>query len=55
MRRIGGVYHIVEKHDPWPALDVMARINNVTDERYMEVFGFRSTGINALVALQLRY
>ena len=52
---IGGVYHILAKHGAWPALDLLARINNVTDEHYMEVFGFRTLGINALAGLQLRY
>jgi vitamin B12 transporter len=52
---IGGVYHILAKHGAWPALDLLARINNVTDEHYMEVFGFRALGINALAGLQLRY
>ena len=42
---IGGVYHIITKHGAWPALDLLARINNVTDERYMEVLGFRALGI----------
>ena len=52
---VGGVYHVVPKRGAFPALDVTARINNVTDERYMEVFGFRSLGINVLVGLQAKY
>jgi len=52
---IGGVYHILTKHGAWPALDFLARINNPTDEHYMEVFGFPAQGINALAGLQLRY
>lgn len=52
---LGGVYHIVPKRENFPALDLTARINNATDERYMEIFGFRNLGINALVGLQARY
>jgi vitamin B12 transporter len=52
---VGGTYHIVPKRGAWPALDLIARVNNVTDQSYMEVFGFRALGINALVGLQARY
>src|SRR5262249_6126620 len=52
---IGGGSHLLAKQGAWPALDLLARISNVTDEHYMEVFGFRALGINALAGLQLRY
>ena len=52
---VGGIYHIIPKRENTPALDFTARINNATDERFMEVFGFRNLGINALVGLQARY
>lgn len=52
---VGGVYHLTRRRGAFPALDLTARINNVTDERYMEVFGFRSLGINALVGIQAKY
>ena len=52
---VGGTYHITEKHGAFPALDFTVRLNNVTDERYMEVFGFRNLGINVLAGLQARY
>jgi vitamin B12 transporter len=52
---VGGVYHLARRRGAFPALDLTARINNVTDQRYMEVFGFRSLGINALVGLQAKY
>jgi vitamin B12 transporter len=52
---LGGVYNIVPKRDNFPALDFTARINNVTDQRYMEAFGFPNLGLNALVGLQARY
>jgi len=52
---LGGVYNIVPKRGNFPALDFTARINNVTDQRYMEAFGFPNLGLNALVGLQARY
>jgi outer membrane receptor protein involved in Fe transport len=52
---VGGVYQIVPKRGMFPSLEFLARINNVTDQQYSEVFGFRSLGINALVGLQARY
>ena len=52
---VGGTYRIVEKRGPFPALELTARINNVTDARIFEAFGFRNLGINALAGLQARY
>ena len=52
---LGGVYTIVPKRGNFPGLDFTARINNVTDQRYMEAFGFPNLGLNALVGLQARY
>ena len=52
---VGGSYRIVDKQGLYPAVDFIARINNVTDERYMEVFGFRALGINALAGLRASY
>jgi vitamin B12 transporter len=52
---VGGSYRLVEKRGTYPAVDFIARINNVTDERYMEVFGFRALGINALAGLRATY
>ena len=52
---LGGTYHITGKHGAFPALDFTVRLNNGTDERYMEVFGFRNLGINVLAGLQARY
>ncbi len=36
-------------------LDLTARIDNVTDNRYDEVFGFRALGLNALVGLRASF
>ncbi len=52
---VGGTYRIAEKRGPFPALELTARINNVTDARIFEAFGFRNLGINALAGLQARY
>jgi len=52
---LGATYHIMEKRGAYPALDFTMRLNNATDQSYMEVFGFRNLGINVLVGLQARY
>lgn len=52
---VGGVYQIIPRRGAFPSLDFIARINNVTDQQYMEIFGFKALGINALVGLQARY
>jgi vitamin B12 transporter len=52
---LGGVYRIVEKRGAYPALDFTVRLNNATDARIFEVFGFRNLGINVLAGLQARY
>jgi vitamin B12 transporter len=52
---LGGRYRVMERRGLFPALDVFGRINNVTDQSYMETLGFRALGINALVGLEARY
>jgi vitamin B12 transporter len=52
---LGGTYRIVDKLGPYPALDFTLRLNNATDARIFEVFGFRNLGINVLAGLQARY
>ena len=52
---VGGAYRIVTKQGLFPGLDFIVRINNVTDERYMEVFGFQAPGITALAGLRATY
>jgi vitamin B12 transporter len=52
---LGGVYHIMEKRGAFPALDFTLRLNNATDARIFEVFGFRNLGINVLAGPQARY
>lgn len=52
---VGGTWRLIERRGAFPALALTARINNVTDERYMEVFGFPARGINALAGIEARY
>jgi vitamin B12 transporter len=52
---LGGTYHIVERRGAYPALDFTVRLDNATDARIFEVFGFRNLGINVLAGLQARY
>lgn len=51
----GGMYRLVEKKGAFPGLDLTFRIQNLTDERYSEVFGFRALGINFLAGLRMTY
>jgi vitamin B12 transporter len=51
----GGTYRLAEKRGPFPALELTWRINNLTDESYMEVFCFRALHFNFLAGLQTRF
>lgn len=51
----GGTYRLVEKRDAFPGLDLILRVQNLTDERYSEVFGFRALGVTFLAGIQARY
>jgi vitamin B12 transporter len=52
---VGGTWRIVPRRGAIPALDLVARVNNLTDQDYMEVLGFPALGINVLAGLQVRY
>ncbi len=52
---LGGAWRIVQRRGAAPALDLTVRLNNVTDQDYMEVLGFPALGINVLAGLQARY
>lgn len=52
---LGGRYRLVERRGPWPAVEAFARLNNATDQSYMEVLGFRALGIHVLAGLEARY
>jgi vitamin B12 transporter len=52
---LGGRFRLTERRGAFPALDFFARLNNATDEGYMETLGFPALGINALVGLEARY
>jgi vitamin B12 transporter len=49
---IGGTLRLLGRVGKMDRLDLTARIDNVTDNRYEEVFGFRALGFNALVGLR---
>jgi vitamin B12 transporter len=49
---IGGTLRLLGRTGKMDRLELTARIDNVTDNRYNEVFGFPSLGLNALVGLR---
>jgi vitamin B12 transporter len=49
---LGGTFRLLGRIGKMDRLDLTARIDNVTDNRYDEVFGFRALGFNALVGLR---
>lgn len=51
----GGSYHLVERRGAFPGLDLIVRVQNLTDEEYSEVFGFEALGVNVLAGLRARY
>jgi vitamin B12 transporter len=52
---VGGTFRILGKVGYLGGLDLTARIDNVTDQRYDEVQGFPALGINALVGLRATF
>jgi vitamin B12 transporter len=51
----GGTLRLLGRVGALERLDFTARVDNVTDNRYDEVFGFRALGINALVGLRAAF
>ena len=51
----GGTLRLLGRVGAMERLDLTARIDNVTDNRYDEVFGFRALGLNALVGLRAAF
>ena len=49
---VGGTYRLVGRVGAMERLELTARIDNATDQRYEEVSGFRALGFNALVGLR---
>ena len=49
---VGGTYRVLGRVGKMDRLELTARIDNVTDNRHDEVFGFRALGFNALVGLR---
>jgi vitamin B12 transporter len=52
---LGGTFRLLGRAGMMERLDLTARIDNVTDNRYDEVFGFRALGLNALVGLRASF
>jgi len=52
---LGGTYRVFERRGAWPGLETFVRIDNLFDERYAEVQGFRAPGFSALVGVKARY
>ena len=52
---VGGTLRLLGRVAPMERLDLTARIDNVTDNRYDEVFGLRALGFNALVGLRASF
>ncbi|MGH7277936.1 MAG: TonB-dependent receptor plug domain-containing protein [Candidatus Rokuibacteriota bacterium] len=48
----GGTLRLLGRAGVVERLDLTARIENLTDERYEEVLGFRALGLNAMVGLR---
>ncbi|MGH7389782.1 MAG: TonB-dependent receptor plug domain-containing protein [Candidatus Rokuibacteriota bacterium] len=48
----GGTYRLVGRVGAMERLEFTARVENVTNQTYDEVFGFRALGFNALVGLR---
>lgn len=51
----GGTYRLLGRSGRLEALEFTLRIENLTDEKYAEVFGFRALGFNALAGLRARF
>ena len=49
---LGGTLRLLGRTGKMDRLELTARIDNVTDTRYAEVFGFPALGLNALVGLR---
>ena len=52
---VGGTLRVLGRVGAMERLDLTARVDNVTDNRYDEVFGFRALGFNALVGLRAAF
>lgn len=49
---LGGAFRLLGRVGAMDRLELTARIDNVTDNRYDEVFGLRALGLNALIGLR---
>lgn len=51
----GGTLRLLGRTGFMERLELTARVQNLTDERYSEVLGFRALGFKALVGLRAYY
>jgi len=49
---VGGTFRLFGRHGVVDRTELTARIENVTDESYTEIFGVKAAGFNALVGLR---
>jgi outer membrane receptor protein involved in Fe transport len=52
---LGGTVRLLERTGPLRRLELTLRIENVTDEKYEEVLGFRALGFSALAGLRAAF
>lgn len=52
---VGGTLQLLGRVGVMERLELTARIENLTDERYSEVFGFRALGFHALAGLRAHF
>jgi vitamin B12 transporter len=51
----GGSYQLWGRAGIMEKAELIARFNNITDERYEEAFGFRAPGFNCLIGLRVAF
>ncbi len=52
---VGGTWRLLGRVGTMERLELTARVENVTDQTYSEVFGFPALGLNALVGLRAHF
>lgn len=52
---VGGTWRVLERFGVMDRVELTLRIENLTDNRYTEVFGFPALGFNALAGLRITF
>jgi vitamin B12 transporter len=52
---VGGTWRVLGRHGILESLELTARIDNVTDQSYAEVFGFPALGFTALAGIRAQF